>query len=107
MSCSVSLPNALLSQTSIGWCFAGLCGLAPKAFDALKILKPETVIRWHRAYALRFSTSHPEIKVLSVELPMARVPNGIITLKDRTLSPVAQLFIENAREVATPLTKQK
>src|SRR5271157_4125591 len=29
--------------------FAGLYCLAPKVLDALKILKPETVIRWHRA----------------------------------------------------------
>src|SRR5262249_48376533 len=29
--------------------FAGLYGLAPGVLDALKILKPQTVIRWHRA----------------------------------------------------------
>jgi hypothetical protein len=29
--------------------FAGLYALAPGVLDALKILKPETVIRWHRA----------------------------------------------------------
>ena len=29
--------------------FAGLCGLTPRVLDALKILKPATVIRWHRA----------------------------------------------------------
>jgi len=29
--------------------FAGLYGLMPNVLDALKILKPETVIRWHRA----------------------------------------------------------
>src|SRR5713226_9094711 len=29
--------------------FAGLYRLAPGVLDALKILKPETVIRWHRA----------------------------------------------------------
>ena len=29
--------------------FVGLCHLAPKVLDALKILQPETVIRWHRA----------------------------------------------------------
>ncbi len=28
--------------------FAGLYGLAPNVLDALKILKPETVVRWHR-----------------------------------------------------------
>jgi len=35
------------------------------------------------------------------------VPIGIVTLKNRTLSPVAQLFIETAREVAKPLAKRK
>ena len=49
---------------------------------------------------LRFPTRRPEIKVLPVELPIAHVPIGIVTLKNRTLSPVAQLFIEHAREVA-------
>jgi hypothetical protein len=29
--------------------FAGLYRLAPGVLDALKILKPQTVIRWHRA----------------------------------------------------------
>jgi hypothetical protein len=29
--------------------FAGLYRLAPGVLDALQILKPETVIRWHRA----------------------------------------------------------
>jgi hypothetical protein len=29
--------------------FAGLYRLVPGVLDALKILKPETVIRWHRA----------------------------------------------------------
>jgi hypothetical protein len=35
------------------------------------------------------------------------MPIGIVTLKNRTLSPVAQLFIEHAREVAKPLAKRK
>lgn len=59
------------------------------------------------ASALRFPTRRSEIKVLPVELPMARRPNGIVTLKNRTLSPVAQLFIDCAREVAKPLAKTK
>ena len=55
---------------------------------------------------LRFSKS-PKITVLPVKLQHARAPVGIITLKNRTLSPVAQLFIENAREVAKPLGRRK
>ena len=52
---------------------------------------------------LRFPRPRPEIKVLPVKLSVARVPFGIVTLKNRMLSPVAQLFIEHAREVAKPL----
>jgi DNA-binding transcriptional LysR family regulator len=59
------------------------------------------------ASALRFPTKRPELKVLPVELPSARVQIGIITLKDRTLSPVVKLFVEQAREVAKPLAKRK
>jgi len=55
---------------------------------------------------LSFS-KRPDIKVLPIELRHARVPIGIVTLKNRTLSPVAQLFIEHAREVAKPLAKRK
>jgi hypothetical protein len=38
---------------------------------------------------------------------MADMQIGIITLKNRTISPVAQLFIENARAVAKPLARRK
>jgi DNA-binding transcriptional LysR family regulator len=54
---------------------------------------------------LRFPTRRPEIKVLPVEMPKAHVPNGIVTLKGRTLSPVAQLFIEHARELAKSMAR--
>jgi DNA-binding transcriptional LysR family regulator len=59
------------------------------------------------ASALRFSTRRSEIKVLPVKLPMARLPNGIVTLKNRALGPVVQLFIDCARELAKPLAKKK
>jgi DNA-binding transcriptional LysR family regulator len=59
------------------------------------------------ASALRFLTRRSELKILPVELPMARRPNGIVTLKNRTLSPVAKLVIDCAREVAKPLAKLK
>jgi DNA-binding transcriptional LysR family regulator len=59
------------------------------------------------ASALRFPIGHPEIKVLPVELPKSSVPNGIITLKDRALNPVAEVFIEHVREVAKPLASRR
>ena len=59
------------------------------------------------ASALKFPAARSEIKVLPVQLPMARVPNEIVTLKSRALSPVAQLFIDCAREVAKTPAKRK
>lgn len=56
---------------------------------------------------LRFPNRRSELKILPVELPMARYPNGIVTLKNRTLSPVARLFIDTARDVARPLANRK
>jgi DNA-binding transcriptional LysR family regulator len=58
------------------------------------------------ASALKLPISRPEIKILPVELSKTRVPNGIVTLKNRTLSPVARLFIDGAREVAKPLANR-
>jgi DNA-binding transcriptional LysR family regulator len=47
------------------------------------------------------------IKALPVSLPSQHRNVAIITLKGRSLSPVAQLFIECAREVAKPLVMGK
>jgi DNA-binding transcriptional LysR family regulator len=59
------------------------------------------------ASVLRFATRFAELKVLPVKLPLSRIPIGIVTLKNRTISSVAQLFIDTAREVAQPLAKRK
>jgi DNA-binding transcriptional LysR family regulator len=59
------------------------------------------------ASVLRFPTKRSDVKILPVKLPFAEVPTGIVTLKNRTLSPVAQLFIDCAREIAAPLRKRR
>jgi DNA-binding transcriptional LysR family regulator len=56
---------------------------------------------------LQFGTHLPPLKVLQVELPIPPSPVGIMTLKNRTLRPVAQLFIEVVREVAKPLARRR
>jgi DNA-binding transcriptional LysR family regulator len=56
---------------------------------------------------LRFSANLPPLKVLPVDLPVSPWPVGIMTLKNRTLTPVVKLFIECAREVLKPLTKKQ
>jgi DNA-binding transcriptional LysR family regulator len=54
---------------------------------------------------LWFSGKRLSVKVLPVKLSVTSTPFGIITLKDRMLSPVAKLFIDCAHQVVGPLTK--
>jgi DNA-binding transcriptional LysR family regulator len=79
--------------------------VAPTPEVRLSLLATGRFLSIFPTSSLRFPTRRPELKVLPVELPMAHVPNGIITLKDRALSPVARLFVEHAREVAKLSTK--
>jgi len=53
---------------------------------------------------LRFSGKRFGISALPIELPVAPRPVGIVTLKNRTLGPLAQLFIDCARSLAKPLS---
>jgi DNA-binding transcriptional LysR family regulator len=55
------------------------------------------------ASTLRFHDNRASIKMLPLELPMTQEQTGIITLKNRTLSPLAHLFIQCARDIAKPL----
>jgi DNA-binding transcriptional LysR family regulator len=59
------------------------------------------------ASTLKFRSIRREIRALHVGLPMRGAPSGIITLKDRSLSPAAQLFIDCAHEIAKPAPKRR
>jgi DNA-binding transcriptional LysR family regulator len=52
---------------------------------------------------LQLGTNLPPLKALPVDFPSPPWPVGIMTLKNRTRSPVTGLFIECAREVVKPL----
>jgi hypothetical protein len=43
----------------------------------------------------------------AARVAVSPVPSGIVTVKNRTLSPTAQLFIDCTREVAKPFAKKK
>lgn len=57
-------------------------------------------------HVLAFSPKRPPIKILPVKIPALSAPTGIFFLKNRTLSPLAQLFIAVAREVGSQLAEQ-
>ena len=54
---------------------------------------------------LRYGPRRAPIRVLPVNLPRWHVPTSVVTLKNRTLSPVAQLFIDCLHELAGSLEK--
>jgi DNA-binding transcriptional LysR family regulator len=54
-------------------------------------------------FSVRLPREHAVLKALSVELPNTRMPVAIITLKNRSLSPLAQLFIDKLRTFTKPL----
>jgi len=51
-------------------------------------------------FVLTVPTKNPAIQALPIDLPTTRRQIGIMTLQNRTLSRVTQLFIDCAREVA-------
>jgi DNA-binding transcriptional LysR family regulator len=53
----------------------------------------------------RFSASRAGLRILAIDLPAPRVATAIITVKNRTLSPLAELFIDSAREITSAATR--
>jgi len=58
-------------------------------------------------FALAVPSKFPTIRALPVAMPTTRRPIAIITLKNRTLSPLADAFIGNMRAIAKPLAKAR
>ena|SRR5262245_2171135 len=73
-------------------------GSMGKAADRLTVLP---------GFMLKVPGRHPRLKAVPVKLPNPRMPIGLITLKDRMLTPLAQLFIERVRAVTKPMATQR
>ncbi len=54
----------------------------------------------HPEAMLRYPKPHPSLRALPIELPTTRRPIGLIALKHRTMSPLANLVRSVARDVA-------
>jgi len=57
------------------------------------------------SFMLKVPGWHPRLKALPVDLSHTRQPIGLITLKNRMLTPLAQLFIANVRTVAKSMAQ--
>jgi len=95
------------------------------AFEKMGLAVPNTIVstystilRHNLIATARFITILPKsmlpvmardhsLKALPVHLPGQRRTMAIVALKNRTLSPIAKLFIENVCAVAKPTAKAK
>lgn len=56
-------------------------------------------------FMMRSPSRHPWLRPLPVELPATRRPISIVTLKNRTLSPMAERFMAEVRDEAKQLAR--
>jgi DNA-binding transcriptional LysR family regulator len=59
----------------------------------------------HPGTMLTIPNEHPQLTAVDVRLPTTRGPIGLITLKGRSLSPVARLFLEAAAGVVKTMPR--
>ena len=70
-----------------------------------KLLATGRFLTMLSGYTLMLPRRHPSLKALPVELNNARGTIALITLKNRKLSQLAELFIETTRAVVKPLVR--
>jgi DNA-binding transcriptional LysR family regulator len=108
----------VLAPPNTGFALATMNGFRANGLDypQATVIAAETSVRMELLKSGRFlsifttsvmSSNRPELKVLPVKLPIAHATVGIVTLKNRTLTPVARLFIDSTREFARRLAKGK
>ena len=59
------------------------------------------------SFMLALSDKDSPLRALGVGLPKTRRPIGIIKLKNRSLSPLAELFADNVRAMTKPLARSR
>jgi hypothetical protein len=48
---------------------------------------------------------HPQLTAVDIRLRTTRGPIGLITLKNRSLSPIARLLLQNAADIARSIPR--
>lgn len=91
------------------------CGLAPPRLTVSSVstnLRNELLSNGRflsvlPGFSLRLPRRHPWLRALPVELPDTRMPVAIVTLKNRSPSPLARLFIERVHAFTKPLAQDR
>jgi DNA-binding transcriptional LysR family regulator len=80
---------------------------APTPEIRMELVKTGRFLTIVSSSALKFPTKEPGIKVLPIKLRFNNAPIGIVTLKNRTLSTIAQRFVDDALVAAKLLESGK
>jgi DNA-binding transcriptional LysR family regulator len=106
------LPHESVFSSYLTWAFEASGLPAPKlgvrsysVVQRVSLLATNRFISAESGTVLRFNAAQFPIKVLPVDHTFRSWPIGIVTLKNRTVSPVVQTFINCIRERAKPMTK--
>jgi DNA-binding transcriptional LysR family regulator len=84
------------------------------ATPRISVVTPSVHVSIHLLASGAFITAHAKslidrygLKVLPVKLPVRPWPVAILTLKNRTLSPMVELFLKEVRDSTRPLRANK
>ena len=91
--CSVAPPRSIVRAYSVHFC--------------INMLATDRFLASLAGSVLRFNASRFGLKVLPVNLPAQPWPVAMVTLKNRTVSPVVQEFMKDIRTVAKTMADQR
>jgi DNA-binding transcriptional LysR family regulator len=105
---SDNIATALVSE---GFRSAGLTPPTPHLVSnsvtlRLRLVESGRFIAALPGSTLRFAGARMRIKILPVDLRTRAPPAVAITLKHRTVNPIAKLFVDELRALAGPLVKR-
>ena len=76
-------------------------------YQRLCLLNTGRFVAVQSGSVLHFARQHFAFKVLPVDLAFRSWPVAIVTLKNRTMSPLVQTLIDSVRDTARALAKDK
>ena len=101
------VPGAPLYEAFTGLSFPRAVIFSNSLSLRTKLLADDRFLTLVPGSVLQFGSKHLQFKPVAVKLPRSPLPVVITTLKNRTLSPMARLFIERVRELCKPLSKRQ
>jgi DNA-binding transcriptional LysR family regulator len=83
-----------------------ICLTTSSVYLRVQLLAAGSFITAFPSSMLRLNANQSLLKVLPVELPVRPWPVAVVTLKNRTLSPLVQLFVDQIRAFTSAMAAE-